>query len=123
MPGTTLQIGCQTLVDESSEPFDFTKFSRISNPGFDEIEFNNNIKLARARLAKGEVFADAKPEAKIAKIFMEAHWARADFKRGWVNLKNAAKNKDWEKYELYKKQLRSSFDSLNRMIGALDDQS
>ena len=123
MPGTTLQIGCQTLVDESSEPFDFTKFSRISNPGFDTVEFNNNIKLARERLAKGEVFTDTKPEDKIAKIFLEAHWARADFKRGWVNLKNAAKNKDWEKYELYKKQVRASFISLNRMIGALDDKS
>ena len=122
MPGTALQIGCQTLVNESSEPFDFTKFSRISNPGFDTVEFNNNIKLARERLAKGEVFTDTKPEDKIAKIFLEAHWARADFKRGWVNLKNSAKNKDWEKYELYKKQLRSSFDSLDRMIGALDDQ-
>ena len=68
MPGTTLQIGCQTLVDEASKPFDFIKFSRISNPGFDTVEFNNNIKLARERLAKGEVFADTKPEDKIAKI-------------------------------------------------------
>ena len=87
------------------------------------IKFNNNYKLARERLAKGEVFTDTKPEDKIAKIFLEAHWARADFKRGWVNLKNASKNKDWEKYELYKKQIRASFTSLNRMIGALDDKS